>query len=333
MSHPLLAGVDIGGTKTAVTLCLHPPEILARWEFATAPADGPAPAITRIIESLHRMLQSKGLTATALRAIGISCGGPLDPIKGLIQEPPNLPTWKDVAICSMLEEQFAVNCFLENDANAGALAEFSFGAGRGTRNMVFLTMGTGIGAGLILNGELYQGPSMAAGEIGHVRLTRSGPRGHNKAGSVEGWASGAGMAQVAAMEIRRALERGEFTQLAAFAVNGSGSLTARDVALAAENGDGVAQAVIKKVGEKLGEAMAILVDVLNPECIAVGGLALRLGDSLLNPARSVVEREAMTSSASLCKIVPAELGERIGDVAAFCVATKGLRNERLPSPL
>jgi glucokinase len=319
---PVFAGVDIGGTKTAITLSAHPPEIFARQEFPTAPADGPEHAIVRIIDSINELLVARGLTSADLRAIGVSCGGPLNPLEGIIQGPPNLPTWKHVAICSILEERFGVHCFLENDANAGAMAEFLFGAGRGTRNMVFLTMGTGIGAGLILDGKLYRGSSMAAGEIGHVRLTRSGPRGHNKIGTVEGWASGAGMAQVATMDIRAAVARGESTVLSA-----NGFITARDVALAAHTGDAVAQAIVKKVGEKLGEAMAILIDLLNPECIVVAGLAMRFGDSLLDPARTVMEREALASSASLCRIVPAQLGEQIGDVAALCVAIKGLKND------
>src|SRR5579875_2125572 len=153
VSHQLLAGVDIGGTKTAVTISAQPPEILARSEFPTAPAEGPAQAIARIMESVDQLLLTRGVAPGQLHAIGISCGGPLDPVRGLIQEPPNLATWKDIAICSILEERFGVDCFLENDANAGALAEFSFGAGRGAHNVIFLTMGTGIGAGLILNGE------------------------------------------------------------------------------------------------------------------------------------------------------------------------------------
>ncbi len=319
----MFAGVDIGGTKTAITLSAHPPEILARLQFPTAPAEGPEHAIVRIIESIDELLMARGLTSADLRAIGVSCGSPLNPLEGLIQGPPNLPTWKHVAICSILEERFGVHCFLENDANAGAMAEFLFGAGRGTRNMVFLTMGTGIGAGLILDGKLYRGSSMAAGEIGHVRITRSGPRGHNKTGTVEGWASGAGMAQVATTEIRAAVARGESTLLSAT----NGFITARDVALAAQTGDAVAQAIVKKVGEKLGEAMAILIDLLNPECIVVAGLAMRLGESLLEPARTVMQREALASSASHCRIVPAQLGEQIGDVAALCVAIKGLDND------
>ncbi len=320
---PLFAGVDIGGTKTAITVSTQPPEILARRQFPTAPEDGPEHAIALIIECIDQLLLTHGLTPENLRAIGVSCGSPLNPVEGIIQGPPNLPTWKDVAICSILRMRFGAPCFLENDANAGAMAEFLFGAGRGTRDMVFLTMGTGIGAGLILDGKLYRGSSMAAGEIGHVRITSSGPHGHNKTGSVEGWASGAGMAQVATMEIRAAVARGESTSLSA----ADGFISARDVALAAQTGDAVAQAIVAKVGGKLGEAMAILIDLLNPECIVVAGLAMRLGESLLGPARTAVHREALASSASQCRIVPAQLGEQIGDVAALCVAIKGLDND------
>lgn len=320
---PLFAGVDIGGTKTAITVSARPPEILARRQFPTTPEDGPEHAIARIIGCIDELLLTRGLTPANLSAIGVSCGSPLNPVEGIIQGPPNLPTWKDVAICSILRKRFGVPCFLENDANAGAMAELLFGAGRGTRDMVFLTMGTGIGAGLILDSKLYRGSSMAAGEIGHVRITNSGPRGHNKIGSVEGWASGAGMAQVATMEIRAAVARGESTLLSA----ADGFISARDVALAAQTGDAVAQAIVTKVGEKLGEAMAILIDLLNPECIVVAGLAMRLGESLLEPARTVVQREALASSASHCRIVPAQLGEQIGDVAALCVAIQGLDND------
>ena len=327
MSDRILAGVDIGGTKTAVVLSSRPPATLTRLVFPTDPANGPAPAIASIAESITKALGSQGLTATDLQAIGISCGGPLDPLSGVIQEPPNLPTWKEVPIRSILEDKFRVKCYLENDANAGALAEHSFGAGRGTRNMLFLTMGTGLGAGLILNGELYHGASNAAGEIGHVRLTRSGPRGHNKVGAVEGWASGAGMAQVAKINVKAALARGESTLLAT-STDSSNSLTARDVAIAAQAGDIVAQRIVRLVGEKLGEAIAILIDVLNPECIVVGGLALRLGEVLLAPARAVVEREGLYSSVRVCRIVPAALGEQVGDVAALCVAMEGQEHDR-----
>ncbi len=296
MSAAAWAGVDIGGTKTAVLLSTEPPAVCARVEFPTLPADGPQRALDLIVKGVRDLSQG-----APLRGIGVSCGGPLDSAAGVIQAPPNLWTWVDVPITTMLEKEFGVPARLENDANAGAVAEHRFGAGRGARNMVFLTMGTGLGAGIIADGRLYRGACDAAGEIGHVRLTRTGPVGYHKAGSVEGWASGGGMGRIATRIYGR-------------------EMSARDVAQAAAAGDDRAQKLIHVTGQYLGRALAILVDILNPERIVVGGLAMRLGDALLNPARSVMKREALAASAAVCQVVPAELDERIGDVAALCVA-------------
>lgn len=325
MPNGVLAGVDIGGTKTAVVLSSKLPAILKRLEFPTNPEAGPKPILKQIIQAVRGALSSQQLEPADLRGIGVCCGSPLDPDRGVIQQPPNLATWKDVPIKSILENEFGVKCFLENDANAGALAECKFGAARGTRNMVFLTMGTGIGAGLILNGQLYRGASYLAGEIGHVRLTRSGPIGHNKSGTVEGWASGAGMARMAKSAVVAAVEGGGKTLLVALDGKNGDSPSARDIWKAAQSGDDLAKEIVSKTGERLGEALAILIDLLNPECIVIGGLALRMGEALLEPARMVVMQEALASAASICKIVPAGLGEQIGDVAALCVAWEGLR--------
>jgi glucokinase len=324
VSKRLLAGIDIGGTKTAVVLSLDPPHTLVRLSFPTQPQNGPEYAIERILSMLRRALREQQMAPADLAAIGVSCGGPLDAELGIIQSPPNLSTWLDVPISSILETQFGAPCFLENDANAGALAEYRFGTGKGARNLVFLTMGTGLGAGLILNGELYCGASHAAGEIGHVRLTHSGPVGYGRAGTVEGWASGGGMAQVARMFVNAARARREETLLAHAGDKVQAVITARDVAEAARKGDRVAKAVIRKVGEKLGDALAILVDVINPDCIVVGGLALRFGEEILGPARKRMMQQALLSSATKCSVVPAALGEQIGDVASLCVAIDGL---------
>ncbi len=328
MPSEVLAGVDIGGTKTAVVLSLQPPAILKRIVFPTNPAGDPGPVLEQITRAVHEALSSQKLKVADLQAIGVSCGSPLDPTNGVIQGPPNLPTWKNVPIKSILEDDFKVKCFLENDANAGALAEHQYGAARGTQNMVFLTMGTGIGAGLILNSQLYRGATQLAGEIGHVRLTRSGPLGHNKAGTVEGWASGAGMARVAKEAVEEAVANGEQTLLACWPQKDSQPLSARNVWDAAQSGDGLAQRIVATTGERLGEAIAILVDLLNPECVVIGGLAVRMGEALLGPARAVVKREALPYPASACRIVAAALGEQIGDVAALCVALEGQHHDK-----
>ena len=185
--------------------------------------------------------------------------------------------------------------------------------------MVFLTMGTGLGAGIIADGRLYHGTNGFAGEIGHIRLTRSGPVGYHKAGSVEGWASGGGMPQVAEKAVKAALKRRESTVLTELLRQGK-PITAREVAHAARKGDVVAARILRSTGKRLGAVLAILVDILNPERIVIGGLAMRLGDTLLQPAREVMQREALPYSTAVCQIVPAQLGERIGDVASLCVA-------------
>ncbi|HEY5315529.1 MAG TPA: ROK family protein, partial [Pirellulales bacterium] len=251
MKPSVWAGVDIGGTKTAVAISAAPPVLLSRVEFPTLPAKGPEHTIRRIGDAIRESLISAGLAGDSLTAVGVSCGGPLDRVAGVIQSPPNLPTWDAVPLKEIFEGEFGVVCNVENDANAGAVAEHRYGAGKGTRNMVFLTMGTGLGAGIIADGRLYRGASEMAGEIGHLRLTRSGPVGYNKAGSAEGWASGGGMPQVASRVMAAAKRRGERSVLEELIAAGGG-LTPRDIAAAARRGDAVAQRVLRATGTRLG---------------------------------------------------------------------------------
>jgi glucokinase len=302
-------GVDVGGTKTAVILSAHPPEALARIEFATLPDQGPERALQLIVESGRSLLAQHGL---GVKAVGVSCGSPLDRVKGIIQAPPNLATWVDVPIRSLLEEAFDAPCQVENDANAGAVAEHRFGAGVGADHMVFLTLGTGLGAGIIANGSLYLGAQGDAGEIGHVRLSPTGPVGYHKAGSIEGWSSGGGIAQLAARVLARP---GRSSRLHAVE-----NVTARDVGIAAQAGDAVARSILRRSGERLGQTLAMLIDVLNPQRIVLGGLAWRMGEPFMAPMRRVMEREALPQTLRACEVVPAALGEKIGDVAAMCVA-------------
>lgn len=312
-------GVDVGGTKTAVVLSVNPPETAGRIEFPTKPELGPEPAIEQIKAAIHKLLDAPGIDKATLGGIGVSCGGPLDQATGVVMAPPNLPTWVDVPITSILTKEFGVPARLENDANAGAVAEFRFGAGKGTRHMIFLTMGTGLGAGVITDGRLLIGATGQAGEIGHVRLTPGGPVGYNKAGSVEGWASGGGVAQVAREEVEAAVKRGEPTLLAE-KLRANGVVTAKDLGEAARAGDELAKKILADTGSRLGQALAILVDLFNPDCVVIGGLAMRMGEYLLGPARSMMEREAIPGPAAHCRVIPATLGERIGDVSAICIA-------------
>lgn len=316
MPAKISIGVDIGGTKTAIVVSERVPDVIGRIQFATLPSKGPDRALNLIDKGIHALLKERGLRGNSIRGIGVSCGGPLDRVHGVIQAPPNLATWIDVPIKAILERNFGVQCNVENDANAGAVAEHRYGAGRGADNMIFLTMGTGLGAGIIIDGRLYHGTNDLAGEIGHVRLTRSGPVGYHKRGSVEGWASGGGIAQVATRTVADAIKRGRKTTLSPH----RGPITARDVFAAARRDDVVAKEIVRSTAERLGQVLAILVDILNPQRIVVGGIAMRTGDMILAPAREAMAREALPVSAATCQVVPAALGERIGDVAALCVA-------------
>ncbi len=324
-------GVDVGGTKTAVLLATavvlssRPPDTLGRIEFATLSEKGPQQAIEQIIAAGHTLLAQHGYSSRQIASIGVSCGSPLDRVRGVIQAPPNLSTWVDVPITRLLGEAFDAPCRLENDANAGAVAEHRFGAGVGCDHMVFLTLGTGLGAGIIAAGSLYLGANGDAGEIGHVRLTPSGPVGYHKAGSIEGWSSGGGIAQLAATALAQANKRaaqaksGGKTRGVPSLLSAKG-LTAREVGLAAQAGDAVALSVLRKSGERLGQALAMLIDVLNPQRIVLGGLAWRMGEHLMGPMRRTMQSEALPQTLRACQIVPAALGEQIGDVSALCVA-------------
>jgi glucokinase len=314
----IFVGVDVGGTKTAVVLSARPPVTLGRVEFATLPEEGPQPALERIVESARGLLAQHGFAEQQIAAIGVSCGSPLDRVRGIIQAPPNLSTWVDVPIRRLLADTFHTTCRLENDANAGAVAEHRFGAGVGSEHMIFLTLGTGLGAGIIAAGSLYLGANGDAGEIGHVRLSPTGPVGYHKAGSIEGWASGGGIAQLALRMLAQAERRGRSSALHEIA--SGGVLTARDVGRAAEAGDAVALSILRRSGARLGQALAMLIDVLNPQRIVLGGLAWRMGENLLAPMRRMIEREALPQTLRACAIVPAALGDQIGDVSALCVA-------------
>lgn len=308
-------GIDIGGTKTAVMLINENGDIEKRNQVQTTKGKNNwRPTIDFILESISEMRSVRQITS-----LGVSCGGPLDSKKGTINSPPNLPGWDDVPIVDILSKEFQLPAALQNDANAGALAEWRYGAGKGCTNMIFLTFGTGLGAGLILNGQLYSGTNDLGGEAGHIGLEAEGPIGYNKRGSFEGFCSGTGLSQMMAFELLCLREQiGEQELLEHY--KDPSQVTGKDVVEWAKNGDKLALEVVTKSGRYFGKGLAILLDVLNPEVIVVGSMAVRLGDLLLEPARQVVQQQALPGAVEVCKIIPAQLGEKIGDYAALCVA-------------
>jgi glucokinase len=224
-----------------------------------------------------------------------------------------------VPVTEYFSEHLGLPAFLQNDANAGALAEWRYGAGKGSRNMMFCTMGTGFGCGLILDGRLFAGTNGNAGELGHVRLSHGGPVGYGKAGSVEGWCSGGGIAQLARTRLDTFRAEGGETELSR-----CDSLTAYAVAAAAENGDSLALEIFSEVGHRLGMALSVAIDLLNLEIIVIGSIFARR-EHLIRPSmEATMMEECLPGSLPVCKVYPAELGESIGDVAALTVAQLGL---------
>lgn len=292
-----IIGIDIGGTKCAVSV-LRNGRVEEVDRFPTQ--DFPA-TFARFRKAVE------GLKPGADVVFGISCGGPLDAGRGIILCPPNLPGWVDIPICRAFTGVFGGRAFLMNDANASALAEWHFGAGQGCRHMVFLTAGTGMGAGLILNGRLHEGATGDAGEVGHLRLRPAGPPGFGKHGSFEGFCSGGGIA-------RLAVEMG-WSQP---------GVTLKDLTAAAGKGDVLALKVLDTAGERLGEALALLIDTLNPERIVLGGYFPRCAALLLPAMNRALAAEALPSALAACRILPAVLGETIGSNAAVAVALHAL---------
>jgi glucokinase len=312
---PNILGLDIGGTKTAMVLGTLNAEVVARHEIST-PAkldfEAAMQIICTAIDAFLGQLCVSGCQPP--QAISISIGGPLNIADGILFSPPHLAAWGEAHLKQYLHEKYTLPILLEHDGNAGALAEYYFGAGRGANNLIFLTMGTGLGAGIILNGAIYHGATDSAGEVGHIRLAEEGPTEYGKVGSWEAFACGAGIVKLAYLRNPQ-----EFPP----------TTTTSNIIRRALAGDPPALELIHEVGIWMGKGLAILVDVLNPDVIILGTLGVLLGDLVLAPAREVLEKEALPISNRACKIVPAQLGSSLMDVGCLMAAFDAYRNHKL----
>ena len=305
-------GIDIGGTKCALSVgecAADAVKILHREEFPTKGKSW-REVLEEFGKRMDRLVTSGRETASpfSIANIGISCGGPLDSRRGVIMSPPNLPGWDDVPVVKFFADRFKVPVHLQNDANACAWAEWKFGAGRGTRNMVFMTFGTGLGAGIVIDGKLYSGTNDNAGEIGHIRLAPTGPVGYNKPGSAEGFCSGAGMTKLAFI---RAKERG---------VELPEDFSTKELFRRIDEGDDFCLSVFRESAAHLGMILSYVIDILNPEVIVLGGVFMRQQERFLKEIKPILEREALPFANGVCRISGAGLSENIGDYAALAVA-------------
>ena len=326
MSDSFIA-VDIGGTTIRLALVSTEGQIIARERLPTVAEEGPRPVIDRILSAINGLLQSHNVNLSRLHSISIATAGAIDIDSGIVTMSPSLPGWVGIPLRGTVEAAYGISTFLLNDASAAALGEHRFGAGRGSANLVYITVSTGIGGGIIIDNNLYSGTSGSAGEIGHMTIDVNGSVCNcGNIGCLETLASGTAVAREA---IRR-IENGERSSLAETR-GGIENITAEKVGQAARGGDALALAVISRAARYLGVGLANLVNILNPDIIIVGGGLSKLGDLLLEPAREEVRERAFRLPAQAVRIVPSQLGDDAGvlGAAAFAHQAKTAMNEQL----
>lgn len=307
-----LLGIDIGGTTCGVCIGDSSGRLIECVQFATRAENGAQQALTAIIAHARRFIQE---APGEIACVGISCGSPVDSRTGVIAFTDQLASWRGLDLKTFIGHTLGLPVSLENDASAGALAEYYYGAGRGFRHLAFLTFGTGLGAGFILNGQLYAGANGYAGEIAHMRLSNSGPRAAGKRGSFEAFCSGHGIAKLARQELP-AYKQATLVHP---------GMSCRDIAEAARDGDAFARHIFDISGRRLGEGLALINDVLNLECIIIGSVFVRCEDLLRPSMERRLSEEAVAASLETLHVVPAQLGEAIGFYAALAAASNALR--------
>ena len=316
-TEPLSLGIDLGGSKILAGVVNSRGKILSHHQIATPAKQGPDAVIQSLFEAAYRALERAGIAATQLKAIGIGAAGALNLETGIVSSSPNLPGWEDVPLRDIVEREFRVKTVLGNDANAAALGELYFGAGKGTRNLIYVTVSTGIGGGIIIDGKLYTGASGAAGEIGHMTIDTHGPR--CNCGNIGCWevlASGTALAK----EARRRLNEGAKSSLLDHAMGDVERVTAQTVHAAAQQGDLLAKELIDRTGYFVGVGLVNLTNIFNPELIVIGGGLANMGDMLLKPAIKVVKERAFRISYQTVRFTLAQLGRDSGIMGAAALA-------------
>lgn len=324
VSEQFIVGIDLGGTKISTALADRTGKIIAHDYRETRATEGPDAVIGRMLDAARRVIVQAKVKTTQVAAVGIGAPGPLDIETGVVVSPPNLPGWERVFLKQLVEAELGITTFLDNDANAAALGEHRFGAGRGTKHMIYVTASTGIGGGLILDGRLYHGSSGMAGEIGHITVAPYGPLcGCGNRGCLESFASGTAIAR----EARERVARGVPTLIADLAGGDLERITAKLVAEAASQGDAEAQHILTEAMNYLGIGMANLVNLFNPQLIVIGGGLTNIGKTLFEPVRRGIDRHAFSIPAQAVRVVRAELGENAGVLGAVAVALAQMQSE------
>jgi glucokinase len=315
MAQRLVGALDIGGTKILAAIVDEDGKVIAEQRIATEPERGADATTDRMLAALSAAAKEAHHGLTSLLAVGVTVPGPIDPSKQIVGQPPNLTGWRNVPLGAMLRDRVRVPIAMENDANAAALGEQSFGAGRGVRDMIYITVSTGIGGGLIANGRLVGGMHGAAGEIGHMIVLAGGPTcGCGRQGCLEALASGTAIAREAAAAIGAG-------KAAALKQRFGATPTAEQVAGAGEAGDPDAQALLDKAAHYLGIGLMNLIHLLNPEIIVLGG-GVSKSERVMSRAAGYARQHAFPVMTDGLQILPAALGERSGVLGAASLALR-----------
>ena len=294
-------GFDIGGTKSAVVVGTADGKILDRVQFDSNATRGPMPMIDDLCLAADQLRQSH----PNITAAGVSIGGPLDAAAGIIQDPPNLPGWTALPLKSILENRLQLPVRVEHDAAACCLAEYRWGAGRGAARLVYLTCGTGFGAGLVFDGQIYRGAGGRSVEVGHARLHTNGPTAFGKRGGVEAFCAASALGRIACWK---------------FPDRWSTEPTSKAIVALACAGDADAIEVIRINAEAVGDVCSTLGDLLRPDVILLGSSARYFGDDWLRTVCDRFVTETLAETSANCRVIPAQLGDRLQDCSSLAVA-------------
>jgi len=320
----LILGVDLGGSKILTAVVNSRGEMLSSDESITPAQKGHEAVIQSILESAHRALEQADVAISELTAIGIGAPGLSNPETGILFTSPNLPGWRDIPLRDIMQERLGRKTFLINDANAAALGEFYFGAARGVRNFIYITLSTGIGGGIVLDGKIYSGAIGAAGEVGHMTIDDEGPICNcGNRGCWETLASGTALAR----EARHWIKEGARTSILEYAEGDMEKVTAQVIHSAAEQGDSLAKELIARTGYYVGVGLANLINIFNPELIVIGGGLSNIGDMLLEPAFKMAGERAYKEAFQAVRFTSPKLGRNSGVLGAAAFALQEMKKD------
>jgi glucokinase len=310
-------GIDLGGTKILTSVIDSEGKMLSRDHSVTPAAQGHEAVIQAIVESIRRTLDEAHLSPGNLEAIGIAAPGLSNPQAGVIYTSPNLPGWQNVPLRDIISEEIGKATYLINDGSAAALGEWHYGAGKGTRDLVYVTISTGVGGGIIIDGRIYAGATGTAGELGHMVIDHSGPLCNcGNTGCWEILASGTALAT----EAKHLIGTGTETAILAYAGGSIEKINAEAIQGAALAGDELANKLIARNAYYHGVGLANLINIFNPEIIVIGGGLSNMGDMLLLPAYEEAERRAFKESFRAVRFELAKLGRNSGVIGAAAFA-------------